>query len=53
MGDPFLTLAHQALGDSNVAERLNLGRKAAEALCKIISDNSFPEEVGDLSRMIN
>jgi hypothetical protein len=54
MSDRFLHWANRALDNQFVGQRLLLCRKAAEALCKIICVESFPDNVGkNLSRMID
>jgi hypothetical protein len=54
MSDRFLHWANRALDNQFVGQRLLLCRKAAEALCKIICAESFPDSVGNsLSRMID
>ncbi|MDC0547346.1 hypothetical protein OAO16_00155 [Opitutales bacterium] len=53
MDDHFLRLSEDALDDSKAGERLILCRKAAEAFCKAIAKDGFPEKVeGNLGRMI-
>ena len=53
MDDHFLRLSEDALDDSKAGERLILCRKAAEAFCKGIAKDGFPEKVeGNLGRMI-
>ena len=53
MVDHFLKLSEDALDDSRAGERLILCRKAAEAFCKAIAKDGFPEKVeGNLARMI-
>ncbi len=54
MNDHFLRLSEDALDDSRAGERLILCRKAAEAFCKAIAKDGFPDRVGSqLSRMID
>ena len=54
MNDRFWKKSEEALDDSKAGERLILCRIAAEAFCKAIAKEEFPDKVGNnLSRMID